>query len=100
MTGIAFDGEPLAHPVTPWLRRPSLRSLGSLLPNTWHLGAGLEVLPIRNYGSVFRGIDVGVRLDGALYFHSLGLQSRGIFVPVPDPGVTRGQINSAITISF
>ncbi len=100
LTGIAFDAEPLAHPDTPWLRRPSLRSPGSLLPNTWHVGAGLEVLPIRNYGSAFRGIDVGLRLDGALYFHSLGFQSRGIFVPLPDPGVTRGQINSSITVSF
>jgi hypothetical protein len=100
LTGIAFDGQALAHPETPWVRRPSLRSPGSLLPNTWHLGVGLEVIPIRSYHRPPWGIDVGARLDAALYFHSLGLQSRGVFVPLPDPGVTRSQLNGAVTISF
>ncbi len=103
LTQIAFDGQALNHPETPWVRRPDPGSLGTLLPNTWHLGAGLEVIPIRSYAPIPRGIDVGIRVDCALYFHRLGLQSlqsRGIFVPVPDPGVTRRQINSALTVSF
>jgi hypothetical protein len=101
LTQIAFDGQAIPHQETPWVRRPDLGSPGTLLPNTWHLGAGLELIPIRSYaGTLPRGIDVGIRFDAALYFHRLGLPSRGIFVSVPDPGVTRGQINSALTISF
>jgi hypothetical protein len=100
LTEIAFDGEALTHSETPWVRRPSLGSPGSLLPNTWHLGAGLELLAFKSYAPIPRGIDVGVRLDGALYFHSLGLNSRGVFVPVPDPGIRRAQLNGGLTLSF
>jgi hypothetical protein len=101
LTQIAFDGQAIPHQETPWVRRPDLGSPGTLLPNTWHLGAGLELIPIRSYArTIPRGLDVGIRFDASLYFHRLGLQSRGIFVSVPDPGVTRGQINTALTLSF
>jgi hypothetical protein len=101
LTNIVFDSVPIAHPETQWLRQPSLRSLGTLLPNTWHVGVGLEVIPLRGHGTLHRGVDLGARIEGTLYLHRLGVpHTRTLFVPVPDPGVARTQLNAAIAISF
>ncbi|HKW51968.1 MAG TPA: hypothetical protein VJQ53_09570, partial [Candidatus Eisenbacteria bacterium] len=100
LTDIAFDGTPIAHPVTPWIRQPSFSPPRNLLPNAWHLGVGLEVLPFRGRGPRHRGLDVGMRVEGVEYFHSLGVRLKGIFLSAADPGVTRSQLNGAFAISF
>jgi len=58
---ITVDGNSINHPNTPWVRAPSLIPLRNLLPNTWHGGAGIELIPVRNLGYIPSGVDVGFR---------------------------------------
>ena len=54
---------------TRWVRQPSL--FDNLLPNTWHIGGGVEVLPRYGYGRV----NLGVKATANLHSHSLGLST-------------------------
>jgi hypothetical protein len=54
---------------TRWVRKPGF--FDNLLPNTWHVGGGLEVLP--RYG--FGRINLGVKASANLHLHSLGLST-------------------------
>ena len=56
-----------------WVHKPSLISPRNLLPNTWHLGGGLEVLLLRNVAAIPGGVDAGLRADAWLFSHNLGL---------------------------
>lgn len=51
-----------------WVRRPGF--FENLLPNTWHLGAGVEYLPVSSVG----GVDVGIKGDVAVHTHNLGIK--------------------------
>ncbi|HRX18689.1 MAG TPA: hypothetical protein P5135_06535 [Gemmatimonadales bacterium] len=60
-------GEPLGDGASRWVRRPGL--FRNLLPNTWHFGAGVELLPVRGVSSV----DLGVKATANYHLHDLGL---------------------------
>jgi len=104
-----IDGEAMEFAASEWIRKPSLSRPKSLLPNTWHLGAGLE---FDLYSSVARppaGIDVSLRADWAVYFHSLGLKETAALDLVPEIAVdlvregdriTRHQFNFMFTLGF
>jgi hypothetical protein len=69
----------------------------SLLPNTWHVGAGLEFIPVRGVGR----LDLGVRGDLTIYSHNLGLKNEeGSFVVAQDARVTRVHFGLGTTLSF
>jgi hypothetical protein len=51
------------------VRQPSL--FENLLPNTWHIGGGIEVLPRYGYGR----LNLGVKATANLHSHSLGLST-------------------------
>jgi len=56
---ISAEDQKLDQSNSSWIRKPSLFKGENLLPNSWHYGFGIEVLPIRT----LNGIDVGVRLE-------------------------------------
>ncbi len=65
-----------------WYRIEDLAANGDLLPTpdtkwitkwVWHAGAGLELMTIKNYAAPPRGIDLSLRGDWTVYWHSLGL---------------------------
>lgn len=56
-----------------WIRKPSLSPLKNLLPNTWHVGGGLEFLFIKNAAPFPRGVDLSVRAEYVLFYNKLGL---------------------------
>jgi hypothetical protein len=68
---VAADGDPLQVPDSEWIRKPGF--FENLLPNTWHAGAGIEWLVIRNYATPPRGIDLSLRLEWTWYTNKLGL---------------------------
>jgi hypothetical protein len=55
----SLEGRLLEQSNSPWVRKPSISKLKNLLPNSWHYGIGIEVLPIRTS----EGIDVGLKLE-------------------------------------
>lgn len=91
---------PFEDPDTEWVRQPSLFPLRNLWPNTWHLGFGVEIIPFRSYAAFPRGIDVGLRADYALYFHSLGLSREEILSDQEETGMRRSHLNLDLVISF
>jgi hypothetical protein len=97
---ISTDGVLIADPDAAWIRRPSL--FHNLLPNTWHVGFGVEYLPIRNRGPLFRGIDLGLKADYTLFLSSLGLSftDRARFGLEQVPSVSRSSLNFAAAVSF
>jgi hypothetical protein len=107
-----INGEPMENPNSPWIRKPSLIPPENLLPNTWHIGAGLDWLIIRSYAPPPKGIDFSVNLEWNLYTNDLGLDLSDIPVetllllggspenfPV-NTRVTRNEFVLGLTISF
>jgi len=74
VTDARLNGTLLGNGTTRWVRRPSL--FHNLLPNTWHIGGGLEFIPVRGVG----GVDVGVRGDLTVYSHRLGLKADNLLL--------------------
>jgi hypothetical protein len=60
-------------PNSDWIRKPSLSNLKNFLPNTWHIGGGIELALRRDRSKVPAGIDVRIRADYTLYGHKMGL---------------------------
>jgi len=93
---------PLNPSKTEWFHKPNF----PWLPDTWHLGLGIEFLPIISYGEnnfwpplllwkwKFGGPDFGLRVDYGLYWHHLGKD-----VPKAD-FVKRQQLGFTFTLSF
>jgi hypothetical protein len=78
-----------------WVRQPSL--FENLLPNTWHLGAGLEYIPIRAVG----GPDVGIKAEAVWFTHNLGVQpASGEFLFVRDERISRLTLSLSGNFSF
>lgn len=78
-----------------WVRKPGF--IENLFPNTLHLGAGFEFLPISGVGT----FDWGLRLEGMLFSHNLGTKgSDNELVLTSDRRVTRWHVNVGTTISF
>ena len=66
----AFGG-PVGDGESRWVRKPGFWE--NLLPNTWHFGGGLELLPVRSVGS----LDLSAKGSAALHIHNLGLETGG-----------------------
>ena len=95
VTNARFNGQLLGDGTSRWVGRAGL--FHSLLPNTWHVGAGLEFIPLRGVGR----LDWGVRGDLTFYSHNLGLKNEeGSFVVAQDARVTRVHIALGTTLSF
>lgn len=93
VTDARFNGELLGNGKSRWVRRPSL--FHNLLPNTWHLGGGLEFIPVRGVGHV----DVGFRGDLTVYSHRLGLKADNLLL-AQDAHVTRLHAAIGTVLSF
>jgi len=106
------NGELMARPNSPWVRKPSLSPLQHLLPNTLRLGGGVELIVIKSAARLPRGIDFSMRLDYDLYFHKLGVDISDIPLrylqlgftkagELPHSGtVTRQNVALTFTLSF
>ena len=55
-----FDGEPLPTPDGEWINQPSLKKLSDMLPNSWHAGAGLEIIGYNSQAPFPQGVDVSL----------------------------------------
>ena len=93
ITDARFNGELLGNGKTRWVRRPGF--FHNLLPNTVHIGGGLEFIPIRGVG----GVDVGFRGDFTLYSHRLGLKAENTLLAT-DVHVTRLHVGIGTVLSF
>ncbi|PYO63241.1 MAG: hypothetical protein DMD28_02785, partial [Gemmatimonadetes bacterium] len=95
VTDAKFNGQLLGDGSSRWVGRAAL--FNNLLPNTWHVGAGLEFIPVRGVG----GLDWGFRGDVTVYSHNLGLENKeGSFVVAQDAHVTRIHLGLGTTLSF
>jgi hypothetical protein len=56
---IFVGGQPLEKSESFWVGKPSITKLENLLPNSWHYGFGIEILPIKT----LNGLDVGLKLE-------------------------------------
>lgn len=104
-----------------WYRIEDLAANGDVLPSpntkwitkwTWHVGAGTELILIKSYAPPPRGIDISLRADWSLYWHSLGLDigdlpietlvylGRGASDLPRDRIVTRNEFRLGLTVSF
>ncbi|MBN1481407.1 hypothetical protein EH223_03480 [candidate division KSB1 bacterium] len=106
------NGEVFMTKDSEWIRQPSISPLKNILPNTWHVGGGIEFLILKKRGRVPQGLDLSVRADYTLFVHRLGLDLSNVrldklklFFPTAGsiPGgetVTRDGFNLAITLGF
>jgi hypothetical protein len=98
---LAANGDPLPSPDTNWITKW-----------TWHVGAGAELMMIKSYAPPPQGIDISLRADWTLYWHSLGLDigdlpietlvllGRGASDLPRDRIVTRNEFRLGLTVSF
>jgi hypothetical protein len=93
VTDARFNGTLLGNGTARWVRRPSL--FHNLLPNTWHIGGGLEFIPVRGVG----GVDVGFRGDLTVYSHRLGLKADNLLL-AKDAHVSRLHAAVGTVLSF
>jgi len=95
ITDAEFNGVLLGNGNSRWVRRAGL--LGSLVPNTFHVGGGFEFIPLRGVGR----LDWGFRGDFTIYSHNLGLKNEeGSFLLAQDAHVTRFHVGFGTTLSF
>ena len=94
VTDATFNGQILGDGGSRWVRRPGL--FHNLLPNTWHVGGGLEFIPLRGVG----GVDLGFRGDLTVFSHNLGLKTESGFLLAQDEHVTRVHVGLGTTLSF
>ena len=64
--------------------------------NTWHLGAGIELIPVRSYAPPLRGLDVGLLVEYGIYFQGLGLDLPANL----DASIARSSVSAVLTLSF
>jgi hypothetical protein len=69
----AVNGELLPTPDGEWINRPSLDSFSDILPNSWHAGAGLELLTYRSGAPFPHGVDVSLVGEVTYTSTSLGI---------------------------
>ena len=111
MENTTTNGEPLENAESKWVRKPSLIPLENLLPNTWHIGGGLELIAVKNFAPPPHGIDVSLTVEWLYLTNKLGLDFTGVdvvdFVLLGDVDelprerwVGRHHINLALTLSF
>jgi len=56
----------------PRLARPS--AFANLWPNTTHIGAGIELIPVTSRAPIPRGIELSLVLDWSMYRNKIGVQ--------------------------
>ena len=107
---VAADGDPFEDPDSEWIRKPAF--FENLLPNTWHAGAGLEWIVLKNYATPPKGIDLSLRIEWTWYTNKLGLNVSDlpletlieIGVPAEDlpsnRSVSRSELRIGATLSF
>jgi hypothetical protein len=106
--GTKVDGEPMPDPDGEWINRPSFDSFSSILPNSWHGGAGLEFLSYRSGSPFPNGVDVSLvgevtytqtslGLDAELIILGSGDLSQGIYQP---PAMKRWTYSLGLTLGF
>jgi hypothetical protein len=66
---VSVEGQLLSQSKSPWVRKPSLFKGENLLPNSWHYGLGIEVLPVKT----LNGLDIGLKLEYLRNHSSFGL---------------------------
>ena len=96
---VSADGRLLKEPHSPWIRRPSLTKFKNLLPNSWHFGLGIEVIPIKT----LNGIDIGLKLEYLKIYSSIGLEmalSPWSEVTQGDVRVSRDNISLSLSINY
>jgi hypothetical protein len=81
---ISAEGQTLKQSGSSWVRKPSLSRFENLLPNSWHYGFGIEVLPVRT----MNGLDVGLKLEYLKNHSSFGLNME----LSPWSGTTKGKV--------
>jgi len=64
---VRVDGNPLTPADAPWIG-PS-----SVLPNVWHYGLGVELVPMRRIGLIPGGVEFALRIEYARYRQGLGI---------------------------
>jgi opacity protein-like surface antigen len=94
---ISAEGQILAQSKSEWIRKPSLSKFENLLPNSWHYGFGIEVLPIRTRN----GLDIGLKLEYLKNHSSFGIDM--LLSPWSD--TTKGKVkvspgNLALSLTF
>jgi hypothetical protein len=100
VTDARLNGAPLAQPPIDWVRKPSILPPRHLLPNTWHFGAGLELIPVRSLAPFPHGIDIGLRADLEYHVHRLGLRRPLLATDLQDFTVGRFALNLQLTASY
>jgi hypothetical protein len=77
------------------VRKPGL--LHNLLPTTWHVGSGVELLPARSRA----GLDLGLKASAVAHVHNLGLTTGdATTVFFQDATVTRWVFSLSATVSY
>jgi hypothetical protein len=112
MEDVATNGTPIAVPNSKWVRQPSVFPFDNLLPNTWHIGAGLELIAIRGYGGLPGGLDLSLAAEWLYFTNKLGVDATGVAVEelirlgVPadelprERWIGRNVVNLTVTISY
>ena len=112
LENVRSDGVLFGKPNSQWFNQPSFKSLKSILPNSWHLGAGVEFILLRDLGNFPGGIDLSLRFEYAAFFNDLGLDLSHVSVgdlslafptygDIPqNQNVTRHNINFMLSLSY
>jgi hypothetical protein len=75
---VSTNGQRIDVPNSKWVRKPGF--FENLLPNTWHVGAGLELLTIKGYGGVPGGLDFSLSGEWLYFTNKLGLDQTGVAI--------------------
>ena len=112
LENVQSDGVLFETPNSEWFNQPSFKSLSSILPNSWHLGLGFEVILFRDLARFPGGIDGSLRLEYSTFFNDLGLDLshvsvRDLSLAFPTYGdipqnqnVIRHNVNFVLSISY
>lgn len=76
LENVSTDDEPIDPPDSEWVRKPGF--FENLLPNTWHIGAGLELLTIKGYGALPGGLDMSLSGEWLYFTNKLGVDATGL----------------------
>ena len=94
-----------------WVRQPwrnpdgTKNAFNNLWPNTLHIGAGIELIPVTSRAPIPRGIDVSLLLDYTHYRHALGVRNtlvEGVSFEgnETDATITRNVLSLLLTLGF
>jgi hypothetical protein len=107
---VAVSGTLIDTPNSPWVRKPGF--IENLLPNTWHVGGGLELIAKKGHGSVPGGLDFALTAEWVYLTNKLGIGDTGAAIEdIIDAGlpaddipverwIGRSVLNLTATISF